>query len=356
MRIDPVKTQKEPTYQAILDALAFTTCYPAFLITADVQEIYMHQFWFTINKKDSTSYRFNIDKKRFTLNMIVFREIFQMCLNLSNQEFDALPLDEEIVSFIKELGHKGDIKSITEVVIDYMYQPWRTFAANINKCLSGKITAVLPNRMTNQQIQDSNAYKTYLAYVTEEEELEPAKKVISSKKPATKRQAAGVRIRDTPSVSVSKKKAPAKVARSKGIKLLSNAALLEEAQLKNSLKRSKRETTIHQADDEEVQKRDDEPQHANDERTNSENQETNYDKEETKDEFVYTPPNYVPTDDETDDESNDVTKEVYERINEELYGDVNIRLTDAEPDNKDKGDKEMTNAETEDKPSETQCH
>ncbi|GKD85081.1 hypothetical protein Tco_1356235, partial [Tanacetum coccineum] len=83
---------------------------------------------------------------------------------------------------------------------------------------------------------------------------------------------------------------------------------------------------------------------------------TNYDKEETKDEFVHTPPNYVPTDDETDDESNDVTKEVYERINEELYGDVNIRLTDAEPDNKDKGDKEMTNAETEDKPSETQCH
>ncbi|GKB08551.1 retrovirus-related pol polyprotein from transposon TNT 1-94 [Tanacetum coccineum] len=123
MRINPEKTQKEPTYQVFLDTLALTTCYPAFLITADVPEIYMHQFWFTINKKDSTAYWFKIDKKRFTLNVEVFREIFQICPKLPNQEFDALPSDEEIVSFIRELGHKGDIKSITEVVVDQMYQP-----------------------------------------------------------------------------------------------------------------------------------------------------------------------------------------------------------------------------------------
>ncbi|GKG42775.1 hypothetical protein Tco_0477073 [Tanacetum coccineum] len=41
MRINPAKTQKEPTYQVVLDALALTTCYPAFIITADVLEIYM---------------------------------------------------------------------------------------------------------------------------------------------------------------------------------------------------------------------------------------------------------------------------------------------------------------------------
>ncbi|GJU95401.1 hypothetical protein Tco_1320157 [Tanacetum coccineum] len=128
MRIDLAKTQKEPKYQVVLNALALTTCYPAFLITVDVPKIYMRQFWFTINKKYSTSYWFKIDKKRFTLNMEVFREIFQICPNLPNKEFDALSSDEEIVSFIKELGHKGDIKSITEVVVDHMYQPWRTFA------------------------------------------------------------------------------------------------------------------------------------------------------------------------------------------------------------------------------------
>ncbi|GJU75174.1 integrase, catalytic region, zinc finger, CCHC-type containing protein [Tanacetum coccineum] len=69
--------------------------------------------------------------------------------------------------------------------------------------------ALLPSRMANQQMWDSTIYKTYLAYAT-----------------------------DTPGVSVSKKKAPTKAERSKGIELLFDAALLEEAQLKKALKRS----------------------------------------------------------------------------------------------------------------------
>ncbi|GKF51703.1 hypothetical protein Tco_0148170 [Tanacetum coccineum] len=66
---------------------------------------------------------------------------------------------------------------------------------------------------------------------------EPAEK--PAKKPTARRQSAGVQIRDTPGVFVSKKKAPAKTERSKGIELLSEAALLEEAQLKKAIKQSK---------------------------------------------------------------------------------------------------------------------
>nr|GEY28921.1 hypothetical protein [Tanacetum cinerariifolium]GEY33478.1 hypothetical protein [Tanacetum cinerariifolium] len=120
MSIDLAKTHKEPTYQVVLDALALTTCYLAFLITVDIPKIYMQQFWFNVDKKDSTTYRFKIDKKRYKIDLEVFREIFQVCPRISNQDFDELPLDEEIVSFIKELGHKGDVKSITEVVVDQM--------------------------------------------------------------------------------------------------------------------------------------------------------------------------------------------------------------------------------------------
>ncbi|GJU16593.1 hypothetical protein Tco_1144559 [Tanacetum coccineum] len=141
MRIDPAKTQKEPTYQVVLDALALTTCYPSFLITVDVLEIYMHQFWFTINKKDYTSYRFKIDKKRLTLNMEVFREILQICPRLPNQDFDELPLDEEIVSFIK------------------------TFAAIINKCLSGKIIGLDKLRLSRAQIIWGMFYKKNVDFV-----------------------------------------------------------------------------------------------------------------------------------------------------------------------------------------------
>nr|GEV62076.1 hypothetical protein [Tanacetum cinerariifolium] len=73
-------------------------------------------------------------------------------------------------------------------------------------------------------------------------------------------------------------------------------------------------------------------------------QETNDDKEESDDEFVHTPPNYVPTHDETNDESNDVNEEKYDRIDKELYGDVNVSLTDVEQDDRDEEDANMTDA------------
>ncbi|GJS16041.1 hypothetical protein Tco_0410513 [Tanacetum coccineum] len=44
MRINPTKTQKEATYQVVLDTLKLSPCYKAFLVTTDVPEIYMHQF------------------------------------------------------------------------------------------------------------------------------------------------------------------------------------------------------------------------------------------------------------------------------------------------------------------------
>ncbi|GKD45060.1 hypothetical protein Tco_1269705, partial [Tanacetum coccineum] len=77
MRITPSKRpQKEPTYQVILDALALSPCFPAFLITAYIPKIYMQQFWFTISKiKDSYSYQFKLDKKRCKIDLEVF-EIF----------------------------------------------------------------------------------------------------------------------------------------------------------------------------------------------------------------------------------------------------------------------------------------
>nr|GEY24998.1 hypothetical protein [Tanacetum cinerariifolium] len=40
-RLNPRKIQREPTFQVILDALALTPCYSAFLITTDVPELYM---------------------------------------------------------------------------------------------------------------------------------------------------------------------------------------------------------------------------------------------------------------------------------------------------------------------------
>ncbi|GJY65431.1 hypothetical protein Tco_0467669 [Tanacetum coccineum] len=49
--------------------------------------------------------------------------------------------------------------------------------------------------------------------------------------------------------------------------------------------------------------------------------------------------------DRKNDETQYVDDEEYKRINEELYGDVNVEMKDAKPADKDKGDEEITNAE-----------
>ncbi|GJZ71927.1 hypothetical protein Tco_0635778 [Tanacetum coccineum] len=120
-RLNPGKIQREPIFQVVLDALALTPCYSAFLITADVPEVYMHQFWDSVYKHD-TFYRFEMEKrKRFKLTLEIFRDIFKICPKVQGQDFDALPIDEEIVSFLRDLSHTGEIHSLSDVVVDQMH-------------------------------------------------------------------------------------------------------------------------------------------------------------------------------------------------------------------------------------------
>nr|GEV52351.1 hypothetical protein [Tanacetum cinerariifolium] len=126
-------TPREPTFQVVLDAIALTPCYPAFLITTDVPKVYMHKFWNSIYKHD-TFYRIKLDKKkRFKLNLEVFRDIFQIFPRVPGRDFDALPSEEDTVSFLRELGHIGEINSLNNVVVDQMHQPKRNFDALINR-------------------------------------------------------------------------------------------------------------------------------------------------------------------------------------------------------------------------------
>nr|GEU84448.1 hypothetical protein [Tanacetum cinerariifolium] len=418
MRIDPSNTPKEPTYQVVLDALALTACYPAFLITAKVSEIYMHQFWHTITMiKNSSSYKFKLDKKKFTIDVKVFCDILLICLRLPNQEFDAPPLDEEIVTFIKGLGHKGDIKSVTEVgmyynkKVDFVELLWEDFVFQIDnkdakkkekmyyprftkaiihhfifkdKSISmwnrifmhtvrvdnilGSLRfisksdeyqvygALLLKEMTNQKMRDSPAYKAYLAFAPRA--ATPKKEKKFKKHSSLSKKKALVAIEEP----VEKPKAEAKAERSKGIEMLSEAASLEEAQLKIAIKRSKREINIHQVgvssegadleSDVPVEPKGKsvntsegtglKPRQSDDERTEFDDDRSvdlNKIDDDEKDEFVHTPDDYVPTDDKNVDD------EEYKRINKDMYDNVNVELKDTKPANEENGNEEMTHAE-----------
>nr|GFB61145.1 hypothetical protein [Tanacetum cinerariifolium] len=141
----------ELTLQLVYDVLRLTPFYKAFLVIADVPEIYMQEFWATATVHHH-SIRFKMNNKKGIVNLEYFREMLHICPRLSNQTFDELPFEEEILAFLRYLGHSGEIKKITDVNINKLHQPWRSVVAVIYKCLSGKSTGYDSLRLSQAQI------------------------------------------------------------------------------------------------------------------------------------------------------------------------------------------------------------
>ncbi|GKC67066.1 hypothetical protein Tco_1099664, partial [Tanacetum coccineum] len=75
-----------------------------------------------------------------------------ICPRLLNQDFVEPPSEEELVPFIQEIGYSGKCDMLSAIHKDQMHQPWRTFAAIINWCISGKRTRLDRLRESRAQI------------------------------------------------------------------------------------------------------------------------------------------------------------------------------------------------------------
>nr|GEY43205.1 hypothetical protein [Tanacetum cinerariifolium] len=80
------------------------------------------------------------------------RDMLHICPRVHGQSFDEPPFEEEILAFICFLGHNAAIRTLTDVNINKLYQPWRSFAAIINKCLTGKSSGYDNLRLSQAQI------------------------------------------------------------------------------------------------------------------------------------------------------------------------------------------------------------
>nr|GFA29783.1 hypothetical protein [Tanacetum cinerariifolium] len=142
---------KESTLQVVYDVLRRSPFFRAFLVTADVPEIYMQEFWATA-KVHQHSIRFKLDTKKHIVNLESFREMLHISPRVSGQSFAELPFEEEILEFLRFLGHNAQIKTLTDVNVNKFYQPWRSFDAVINKCLTGKSTGFDSLMLSQAQI------------------------------------------------------------------------------------------------------------------------------------------------------------------------------------------------------------
>ncbi|GJY75196.1 hypothetical protein Tco_0480312 [Tanacetum coccineum] len=76
------------------------------------------------------------------------KNMLQICPKLSGKQFVDPPFEEEILTFMRELGYSGNIKLLSDVKVEMLPQPWRTFGTIINKLksLSGKGRTYFSNR------------------------------------------------------------------------------------------------------------------------------------------------------------------------------------------------------------------
>nr|GFC65768.1 hypothetical protein [Tanacetum cinerariifolium] len=75
------------------------------------------------------------------VDLEAFREMLHISPRVLGQSFDELPFKEEIMDFIRFLGHSAQIKTLTDVNVNKLFQPWRSFTAAISQkkhrlCLS----------------------------------------------------------------------------------------------------------------------------------------------------------------------------------------------------------------------------
>ncbi|GJQ91152.1 retrovirus-related pol polyprotein from transposon TNT 1-94 [Tanacetum coccineum] len=314
-RIDFSKPQRETTYQVTLDALKLSPCYPAFLITAEVPEIYPR---------------------------------------LPNQDFVEPPFEEEMVRLFKELRYTGKCDMLSEIHTDHMHQPWRTFVAVINRFylwedfmfqadnreISSahyqKYGALIPKEMINQAIKDSKAYKIYLDIATGKATPKKARKF---KKIASPSQKLTTVLNELKEKTTHTNEGTGTIPRVPDVPKFQSESENESWGDRDNDDDSNDDDNDNDSDDDSNKEQsDDDHEQVDDERKESDDDE----EEKQDDEYVHTTDFYVPTDEETNDESKEFDEEEYE----DLYGDVKINLKDVEPADKEKGNVEMTNTET----------
>nr|GEV45050.1 hypothetical protein [Tanacetum cinerariifolium] len=186
------KTQREETHQVTLEALKKSPCYPAFVINAEgmynkknvdyvalLWEDFMYQ---ADNQEISSSRKEHMPYPRFTKVTINYFISKDKTISMRNMINLHIIHDDSMLGTLKFVSKTQD------------YQQYG---------------ALIPDDMINQDIKDFKAYKTYYDFATGKV---PPRKVRKYKKVASPS-----RKLDTPSVSVSKKKAPDKADRSKEV-------------------------------------------------------------------------------------------------------------------------------------------
>ncbi|GJQ98317.1 hypothetical protein Tco_0009456 [Tanacetum coccineum] len=137
--LDAEKSQSNPIYKIAVDILKHTNFFRAFTASSTIPAIYIQQFWDTIcYDRTDGGYKCQLDEQWFNLTKDTLRDALQITPVNNNKAFSSPPTQDTLINFVNGLGYPKEVKHLSNVVTNDMFQPWRALTTIINLCLTGK--------------------------------------------------------------------------------------------------------------------------------------------------------------------------------------------------------------------------
>ncbi|GKB46555.1 hypothetical protein Tco_0897308, partial [Tanacetum coccineum] len=220
LRLSSDLKSKEATLQVVYDVLKLTPFYKAFQITADVPEIYMQ------DKEIKVITNVNVNK---------LHQPWRSFTAEKESNYSYLAVEDFIYHRNKNVKRSNEMyyPQFTKVIVNFFMTKDQSIPRR-NKLYG----AILPIDLTNEAIKDSESYKEYYAIALGAEPPKTKesvkKKQVESDKAKTPPTTKGKRLKTTAKVTKpSMKKQP-----TQGLETLSEVALTEEEQMRIVTKRS----------------------------------------------------------------------------------------------------------------------
>ncbi|GKD71594.1 hypothetical protein Tco_1325684, partial [Tanacetum coccineum] len=122
-----------------VDILSNTNFFQAFTASANVPAIYLQQFWKTMSYNEKTGvYSCQVDEQWFDLSADLLRKALAITPVIPAQPFELPPSGNTVIDFVNELGYPEPVEIVSNIRVNYVYQPWRAILTIINQCLTGK--------------------------------------------------------------------------------------------------------------------------------------------------------------------------------------------------------------------------
>nr|GEV71113.1 hypothetical protein [Tanacetum cinerariifolium] len=223
------------------------------------------EFWATATVHHP-AIRFKMDNKRHIVNLESFRDMLHICPRLPDQSFAEPPFEEEILAFIRFLGHSAAIRKLTDGLyhkrnVDYAYLMWEDFVCQVkhkdtkksNEMYYPRFTKVIIHHFMSKDPSISRrnkelyAYKEYYAVATGAAPSKPKANVRKTRSSSDTTITPLTAIAGPRLTTSEKGKQAAIASKAKSLSALFEVAMTEAQQLKLVTKRSLQQTHISQA-------------------------------------------------------------------------------------------------------------